>query len=158
MFRSAFASIKLLCISMVLIAALAGYGFALYTDRQQAINWSNECFFLRFDPSGETKLKKWELTVTADAFIRFRKTYIGGKQEYYSFNLRSFADMDYLGNTTQGMLRIKTKADDIIVQTYNDPKGNVDSMTTTLKIPLRNMDAERVDSLFNTLKYLKTAR
>ena len=124
-------------------------------DKQETISWSNQCLLQSFDTSGELKLKKWEFSLTADAFMRFKKTYQNGRQEYYSFNLRRFKDMDYLGTTTRGTIRIKTQADDVIVQTYNDPKGNVDSMTTTLKMPVKNMQAERLDSLYIALNYLK---
>jgi hypothetical protein len=64
--------------------------------------------------------------------------------------------MDYLGNSTRGIIRLNTLADDVIVQTNNDRKGNVDSMTTTLNFPVKNMDAERVNSLCHALTYLKS--
>jgi hypothetical protein len=79
----------------------------------------------------------------------------GGKQEYYSFNLQKFNDLDYSGNTYSGILQLKTIADDIIVQTRNDRKGDVDSMTTVLNIPVKNMEPERLDSLREALNYFK---
>jgi hypothetical protein len=131
------------------------YGFNWMYDKQQTINWGNQCLSQSYDASGEPRLKKWELLFTTDAFLRLRKTYQSGRQEYYSLKLHRFKDMDYLGSSTRGTVRIKTLADDIIVQTYNDPKGNVDSMTTSLNIPVKNMDAERLDSLYQALNYLK---
>ena len=124
-------------------------------DDGQWLTWSNKCFTQSFNPDGEQKLKKWEFNLTDQAFIRLRKTYTNGKQEYYSFQLRRFKDIDYLGTTTNGTLQLRTIADDIIVQTYDDPKGNVDSMATTLTIKVKNMDAERLDSLHNALIYFK---
>ncbi|WP_345953288.1 hypothetical protein [Mucilaginibacter sp. PAMB04168] len=124
-------------------------------DRFQTLTWGNKCLFEAYDPSDEIKLRRWELNLTHDDFLRFKKVYQNGKQEYYSVSLRRFKDMDYLGTTTRGILRIKTQTDDIIVQTYNDPKGNVDSMTTTLIIPVKNMEAERLDSLYTALNFLK---
>ena len=124
-------------------------------DDGQWLTWSNKCFMQSFNPDGEQKLKKWEFNLTDQAFIRLRKTYTNGKQEYYSFQLRRFKDIDYLGTTTNGTLQLRTIADDIIVQTYDDPKGNVDSMATTLTIKVKNMDAERLDSLHNALIYFK---
>jgi hypothetical protein len=53
-------------------------------------------------------------------FLRLRKIFQNGKQEYYSCQLHNFDDLDYIGTTTSGLLKINTKADDIIVQTYND--------------------------------------
>ena len=140
---------------MVLAVAAVIYGFNLHTDRQETINWSDHCLFYAYDSSGEINLRKWDISLTNDAFIRFRKTYLNGRQEYFSFNLRRFKNMDYLGTTTKGTLRLKTVAHDIIVQTYNDRNGNVDSMATTLNIPVRNMGAERLDSLFIALNSLK---
>ncbi|CAM3628532.1 hypothetical protein MUGA111182_00065 [Mucilaginibacter galii] len=155
MMKSTFAGFKpLYVLGLASVFLLAG--FSLYIDKQDTISWSNQCLFQSYDSSGELKLKKWELTVTADAFMRFRKTFQNGKQEYYSFNIRRFKDMDYLGNTNKGIIRLSTLADDIIVQTYNDRKGNVDSMSTTLKIPVKNMGAERLDSLYQALTYLKS--
>lgn len=153
MFKSTFLKFKIPCLA---VAAAVCLGFTILLDKQQTITWSNQCLYQAFDATGDLKLKKWKLSLTPDAFLRFRKTYQTGKQEYYSFNMSRLKDVDYLGNTTRGILRIKTLADDIIVQTYNDRKGNVDSMSTTLSIPVKNMDAERLDSLFIALTYLKT--
>ncbi len=94
--------------------------------------------------------------VTDDSFIRLRKTYQNGKQEYFSFQLRRLNDVDYVGDTNTGTLQLRAKADDIIVQTYNDKKGDVDSMATVLNIPVKNMEPERLDSLRTALNYFKT--
>ncbi|QQL49648.1 hypothetical protein [Mucilaginibacter ginkgonis] len=132
--------------------------FIVTPDEQKWITWGNKCLTYAYDPAAEVKLKKWELTLTSDAFVRFRKTYTNGKQEYYSFQLHRFKDMDYLGNVNEGVLKLKANADDIIVQTYDDPKGNVDSMATTLSIPVKNMDPDRLDSLRKALIYFKERR
>ena len=140
---------------MVLAITLTSYGFGWYADKQEALLWASKCLLQSFDAVGEPKLKKWDLTLTPDAFIRFKKTYQSGRQEYYSFNLRRFKDMDYIGTNIKGTIRLKTMADDVIVQTYNDPKGNVDSMSTSLKIPVRGLEAEQLDSLLHNLTLLK---
>jgi hypothetical protein len=44
---------------------------------------------------------------------------------------------------------------DIIVQTYNDPKGDIDSVATQLNLPFKNMEPERLDSLQAALIYFK---
>lgn len=119
------------------------------------LNWGNKCFTESYDPSAEEKLKKFEFTLTNDAFVRLRKTYQNGKQEYYSFHLHRLNDMNYLGTSESGILQFKTTADDIIVQTYNDRKGDVDSMANVLNIPVKNMGAERLDSLHNVIEYFK---
>lgn len=141
---------------MLLLCALL-YSFKPAPDMLNLLAWSNKTLLHSYDPTAEVKLKKWELSITDDFFLRFRKTYQNGKQEYYSCHLHSFNELDYLGNTRAGTLTISTKADDIIVQTYNDRKGDVDSMTNTLSIPVRNMEPEQVDSLRNTLLVFKSA-
>lgn len=123
---------------------------------QDWLNWGNKCLSESYDPSSEIKIKKWELNLTDDSFIRLRKTYQNGKQEYFSLYLQKLDDMDYLGNVNSGMLELKAKSDDIIVQTYNDRQGNVDSMTSVLKIPVKNMQPERLDSLEHALIYFKS--
>lgn len=143
-------------LSFFLLPGLLLCGFKTNPDAQQMLGWSNRLLTHVYDPSNEVKLKKWELSVTDDYFLRFRKTYQNGKQEYYSCQLHAFNDMDYIGTTASGLIRINTKADDIIVQTYNDRKGDVDSMATTLTIPVKNMEAEQVDSLRNALLFFKS--
>ena len=141
--------------ALISFAGLGSLCFKAAMDDGQWLSWSNKCLTQSFNADGEQKLKKWELNLTDQAFVRLRKTYASGKQEYYSFQLHRFKDVDYLGTTINGTLQLKTLADDIIVQTYDDPKGNIDSMATTLNIPVKNMDAERLDSLRNALMYFK---
>ena len=143
---------------MIISIAILGSASLCFTyamDEQQWLTWSNKCLTQSYNADGDVKLKKWELSLTDNAFVRLRKTYANGKQEYYSFHLHRFNDMDYLGTTTAGTLQLKTIADDIIVQTYNDPKGDIDSMATSLNIQVKNMDPERLDSLRDALIYFK---
>jgi len=137
------------------LLALLHLSFKTGMDEQQMLTWSNKYFSTSYDPSGEAKLKKWDLVLTDDAFIRLKKTYQNGKQEYYSFQLRRFSDMNYLGTTAGGTLQLKTKADDIIVQTYDDPKGDIDSMATQLNLPVKNIEPDQLDSLMTALNYFK---
>ncbi|QJD95212.1 hypothetical protein HH214_04620 [Mucilaginibacter robiniae] len=156
MLKSAFTSIRSVGIILFLITGgISSYAFQCYTDKQQCLTWSNGCLDQAYDYSTEAQLKKWDISITNDCFLRFRKTYNNGKQEYYSFKLNRFSDLDYWGTAHSGLLRIKTQANDIIVQTYNDPKGNIDSMTTVLSIPAKNMEPERLDSLRQALLQLK---
>lgn len=127
-------------------------------DATTAVSWSNRCLNQTYDPSGEVRLKKWELNVTEDLFVRLRKTYLNGKQEYYSFRIKRFNDVTYLGTATVGTLQLKTDADNIIEQTYNDPKGDEDNMTQTLNIPVKNMEPERLDSLRTALMFLRNGK
>ena len=140
----------------VLLLSLMFFSFEYASDTRQILNWSNQLLSRVYDPSGEVKLKKWELSITDDYFLRLRKTYQNGKQEYYSCQLRRFNEMDYVGTNASGFIKISTAADNIIVQTYNDRKGDIDSMTTAFTIPVKNIEPEQIDSLRSALLYFKT--
>jgi hypothetical protein len=146
---------KLYFLGAIVLLAIVHFSFKPVMTEQEMLSWSNKCLTESYDPSGEAKLKKWELILTDDAFIRLRKTYTNGKQEYFSFQLHRFTDMDYLGSTANGTLQLKAVADDIIVQTYNDPHEDIDTMATQLNIPVKNMEPERLDSLLMVLNYFK---
>lgn len=124
----------------------------------EAITYSNRCLIESYDPSAEAKLKKWEINVTEDLFVRLRKTYTSGKQDYYSFRIKRFSDLSYMGTATAGILLLKTDADNVIQQTYNDPKGNEDNMVQSMSIPVKNMEPERVDSLRTALLFLRNGK
>ena len=146
--------VSILILSILTIAV--NYGFKYRFDEKDWLTYANRCLAESYNPSGESKLKKVEFILTPDYFIRLRKTYVKGMQEYYSFNLHKLNDFDYLGNTASGILEFKTLADDIIVQTYNDRRGDIDSMTTVLDIPVKNMEPERLDSLHEAFYYFRT--
>jgi hypothetical protein len=144
----------------VIIAILASscfiYGFKPGMGDQEWLNWSNKCLTESFNPPPDIALKKWELTLTNDYFLRLRKTYQHDRQEYFSFNLHRLNNVEYLGSDTTGILKLSTLTDDIIVQTYEDPKGDLDSMATTIDLPVKHMSPARLDSLKTALNYFKT--
>jgi len=146
---------KVSLILFLLTAASLGYCFRTGMSEQEMLTWGNKCLTQSYDAPTDTKLKKWELELTPDAFIRLRKTYQNGKQEYFSFHLHRLADMNYLGNTDNGTLQLKTMADDIIVQTHNDRQGDLDTLATILSLRVKNMQPERLDSLQMVLDYFK---
>ena len=96
-------------------------------------------------------LKRYELNVTNSGFCRYKRFYASGKVEYFSFNLTKFKDMNYSGTDKAGRLILRTMGDDVIVQTYNDRKGDVDSMANSMSIPLKNVDAEGLNALSERL-------
>jgi hypothetical protein len=156
MVKSILPKAKEAIITLLIIFPIAfSYGFGPGMTEKDWLDWSNKCLLESFDPSTDVKLKKWEITLTPGHFIRLRKTYQHGKQEYYSLHLNKLDSVNYLGTTTGGQLRLKTIADDIIVQTYDDPKGNIDSMATVLDIPVKGISPERLDSLNDAIKYFK---
>jgi len=101
------------------------------------------------------KLKQCELLLSETGFLRYRRTHTNGKQEYFSFNLSRIKSINYLGNNISGELAIETIEDDIIVQTFNDRRGNVDSMATHFNLSLNEAEAEDLNALQNDLLEMK---
>jgi hypothetical protein len=127
------------------------YGAGIYSG-----SYTETCLATWFnDFEDDVKLKKWELKVTDKGFFRLRKYFQKGKQEYFSFNIKKFVAIDYLGTEESGMLILRTGDADVIVQTYNDPAGNIDSMSNSLKIPVKNINVNRLDSLTQDLMQIK---
>lgn len=155
MVKSILTKVKIL---LIVLPVAFCYAFSYKMGEKEWLDWSNKCLSESFDPSLDAKLKKWEIELTPEHFIRLRKTYQHGKQEYFSLHLNKLDSVSYLGNTTTGQLRFKTISDDIIVQTYDDPQGNIDSMATVLDIPVKSMSPERVDSLNEAIRYFKESK
>jgi len=134
------------------------YGFVAFMDEQAWVDWGNRALTEAYDPSGEPDIAKWEITLTTDHFIRIRKTYQQGNQEYYSLNIKRIKGMDYLraaADTLADTLQIRTLTDDIIIQTFDDPNGDLDSIATSLKIPVAKLSPGRLDSLKEAITFLK---
>jgi len=147
---------KAFIIAIISLSGLFFGGFRSFSTEQEWITWSNRFLNESYDPTVEPKLKKYEIMLTPDHFIRLRKTYQQGKQEYYSFNVKRFTNLNYIpGTAATDTLQIKTQADDIIYQTYEDPKGDIDSMATSWNIPVKKMTQPRLDSLRQALNFLK---
>lgn len=111
-----------------------------------------------YDRSQEAAgLERGELMVTNTGFCRYKKFFENGKIEYFSFNLLKFKDLDYLGTVSHGRLLLHTEEDDVIVQTYNDKLGDLDSMASDLTIPLKNIDAEELVDFSRRLRLMQAA-
>ncbi len=140
----------------VVVLAAPNYGFKRTFNEQDWVDYANRCLTQCYNHEAEPKLKRVEISITDDDFIRLRKTFAKNKQVYYSFNLHKFNDLDYVGSTHKGTLELKTVSDDVIVQTYNDRHGDIDSMSTFLNIPVKDMEPERLDSLKQAFSYFKS--
>jgi hypothetical protein len=119
------------------------------------LKWIQRILSGSYNQAADTGLKKWDLSVTFDGFFRLRKHFASGKQEYFSFNFKRLSDIDFEGTLNSGNILFTTSEDDIIVQTYNDPKGNIDSMTSVLSLPVINVKPEQIDSLKSTVSMFK---
>lgn len=101
-------------------------------------------------------LKKYELQVSGTGFCRYKKYYQSGKQEYFSFHFLKYKAADYVGNSTSGTLYLHTLNDDVIVQTYKERRGgDIDSMATSLAIPVKNMEPEDLELLQEKFRQLQ---
>lgn len=102
-------------------------------------------------------LKRGELTVTNSGFCRYKRYFENGKIEYFSFNLIKYRDFDFLGTVKSGKLRIYTMSDDVIVQTYNDKAGDLDSMASSMTIPLKNIEPEDLADFSKSFQLMHAA-
>jgi hypothetical protein len=128
------------------------YAFTPIEDLEQYIENLQKSFENHYDFSQESDvLKKYDLNITNTGFCRYKRFYNNGKTEYFAFKLSRFKDLNYTGSTASGKLLIYTKSDDIIVQTHNDRAGDVDSMATSLTIPLKNIEPEDLNLIKDNL-------
>ena len=108
-----------------------------------------------YDSDAQIKdVKRYEINVTNNGFCRYRKIYNNGKQELFAFNITSFKTMDFYGTASKGELYLRTKSDDVIVQTRYDKKGDIDSMGTFVIIPLKNIETTELNALSESFQKL----
>jgi hypothetical protein len=125
-------------------------GFAIPEENRSFIHQMLNKYY---DKDGQNEpLKRYELNITNTGFCRYRKVYANGKEEFFAFNLSRFKSMDYYGNTTSGELWLRTKNDDVIVQTRNDKQGAIDTMSTYMVVPLKHIDVEQLNELADRFK------
>lgn len=124
-----------------------------YSDSiDEYVGYLQKSFTDHYDFSQESnQIKRYELNVTNNGFCRYKRYFNNGKTEYFAFKLAKFKDMDYYGTTESGKLYLHTTGDDVIVQTYKDKGGDVDSMATQIIIPLKNMEAEDLNRIRESL-------
>ena len=143
-----------LCLKISLLSAfcMSLCAFSDPESMEQYAIYLHKTLTDHYDSSQESdQVKRYELNVTNNGFCRYKRYFNNGKTEYFAFKLSKFKDMDYYGTTTSGKLYIHTKGDDVIVQTYKDRGGDVDSMSTQLIIPLKNMEAEDLNLIRDNL-------
>lgn len=129
----------------VLIAlCLIFLSFSAFESIEQEAIYVQQKLVDHYDAApGEKDIKKYELHITDKGFCRYKRFFNNGKVEYFSCNLLKFKSLDYLGTAKSGTLLLRTKGEDVIVQTYNESRGDdIDSMATYMAIPLKNLEAE----------------
>lgn len=100
-------------------------------------------------------IKTTNLEISENGFIRYRKTDLKNRSEYYSAKLSELKDACYLGGEQAGWLLLKFTTETVIYQTYNDKAGNVDEMLTEIRIPLKNINVDDINSLYSAINTLK---
>jgi hypothetical protein len=137
-------SLKTCFYALVCLIFLASYGpeevAAVYLQQHLSEHHDME--------SAGQGIKKFELHVTDKGFCRYKRFFNSGKIEYFSFNLLKYKQLDYLGTVQKGIIYLRTRGEDVIVQTYNDGRrGDIDSMATYMSIPVKNIEAEELNDL-----------
>lgn len=133
------------CLSLICLTVLFWSMKAVNIDENW--KWIQRCLLQSFNEYAELPLKKWDLTVSPEGLFRLRKYFASGKQEYFAFRLNKIKSLNYVENADSGVILFETIGDDIIVQTYHDPKGNIDSMSTVLSFTVLKMDSQTFDTL-----------
>ena len=130
-----------MCFSLLMCVILMAFSSQLNFDEHTA--FLQKMFKEHYDEDNSLlDIKRYELNVTNNGFCRYKRFFTNGKVEYFSFNLVKFKDLDYYGTEKKGDLYLRTRGDDVIVQTYNDKRGgDVDSMASYMSIPLKNIEA-----------------
>ena len=140
-------------ISLCSVFCVGLFAFSDPETMEQYAGFLQKTLADHYDASQEnSQIKSYELNVTNNGFCRYKRYYKSGKTEYFSFKLSKFKEMNHLGDASAGKLLLQTKGDDIIVQTYKDKGGDVDSMTTQLMIPLKNVEAEDLNLIRDNLE------
>ena len=110
---------------------------------QEQTGYVQKKLIAHYDPGQDgPTVQRYEIKVTNSGFCRFKRHFVNGKIEYFSFNISKFKDLAYMGSVANGKLKLNTLSDDVIVQTYNDKRGDIDSMSSCLTIPLRDVEPE----------------
>lgn len=126
------------------LVGLLFLSFSWYGPAEEVAGYMQQKLTTHYNAErGAKTIKRYELHITEEGFCRYRRFFTNGKIEYFSCNIRNFKELDYTGTVAAGTLYIRTKTDDVIVQTYNTKRGgDVDSMATFMAIPLKNLEAE----------------
>jgi hypothetical protein len=79
------------------------------------------------------------------------------KLNIFSFNFLKYKDIDFLGSSVRGSLYLRTMEDDVIVQTYHDRQGDIDSMASFMIIPLRSVEPQDLNILREQFRSMNVA-
>jgi hypothetical protein len=119
---------------------LALCSFCMFRQLDEDAAYLQKKLIEHYDVSQEgPEILSYELQFTNSGFCRYKRQFVNGKVEYFSFNSMRFKNLDYSGTIKNGRLFLRTISDDVIVQTFNDSEGDIDSMATFVSIPLKDI-------------------
>lgn len=137
----------------MLTILMLGMAFRTAEGLSEELSFLQQCLNAHYNQKAEQKLlKKVEIVFTENGFCRYKRFYHSGKVEYYAFKLSRLKNIEYFGREEAGKLVLYTKADDVMVQTYNDKKGNIDSMASELNFPLKDIDLDALNKLYQSFE------
>lgn len=145
-------SLVFLCVGICISTSVISWKLK---DPNESWQWIQRLLLQSYNLHHTSELKKWDLEVTPEGFFRLRKYFPSGKQEYFSFHFRQLKEVEYSGSSDSGSIVFRTFSDDVIVQTYNDPKGNIDSMSTLFELPVLHLQSQSLDSLRTAVSVFK---
>jgi len=123
-------------------------------DKSQAVLYFDQCLIQNYNFLDDLKLKTWDIRVTDNMFIHFKKNYSDKKIEYYSFDIKTFSKLTYVSNTLNtGVINVNSDVDNVIKQTFNDHDGDVDTLLQSLDIPVKDLRQGQIDSLNMALTF-----
>ena len=127
------------------------------TPKDNISLWREEIItsFKKHESEKYLEYKSYKLEITDQGFIRYRRVLANNKTEYFSVKADKFLTLNYQGTERSGLLSMSCEPSSVIFQTYKDPSGDVDSMTSEIVFPLNNITAEELNQLQYNFEYLK---
>ncbi|TKB96757.1 hypothetical protein [Pedobacter cryophilus] len=145
---------------------LFGYIFIIYLLIGFNINYDASSFdssrkifletYQQYQAEKELGIKKFNLDITNSGFVRYKRTGINNKAEYFAVRLDKIQDVNYLGDELAGWLIFKCESESVIYQTYNDKNGNIDEMTNEIRFPVKIIKIENINNWVRNFKEMKT--
>lgn len=111
--------------------------------------------YQKYQAEQELGVKTFSFDVTANGFVRYKRVLKNNKTEYYSVKTDKITDVSYLGTEVSGWLVINCEKESVIFQTYHDQNGDTDEMINQIKIPIKQINIDSINSWSNDFKLLK---
>jgi hypothetical protein len=111
-------------------------------------------FYQKYEGEKILGNKSSSLEITTDGFFRYKRVLKSNKTEYYSVKMEKLLNVYFYGSEKGGWLTFKCVDESVIFQSYNDPKGNIDSMGNEISFPLKSIPVENLNYFENNIKVI----